>query len=44
MSGEIEIIDDFLPEEDFLRIKSILMAEDFPWFTSTVVDLSLIHI
>ena len=38
MSGEIEIIDDFLPEEDFLRIRDVLMAEDFPWFTSTVVD------
>ena len=36
--GEIKIIDDFLSEEDFCGIKEIFMSDDFPWYTSIVVN------
>ena len=28
----IKIIDDFLPEEEFLNIKNLMESREFPWY------------
>jgi len=32
MKNKYEVIDNFLPKENFLKIKEILMGNEFPWF------------
>jgi hypothetical protein len=39
---EYKIIDNFLEKEEFLKIKNIMMSNDFPWFyNSAVADYNL---
>ena len=32
----IQIIDNFLPEEEFNSIKSVMMGYEFPWYINTL--------
>jgi len=37
---EYKLIDNFLPEEDFLFIKNMFLSSEFPWFLNgSIVDM-----
>lgn len=33
MTSNIDVIDNFLDRQDFLRIKQVMMSDRFPWYT-----------
>lgn len=32
-----EVIDNFIPEADFLKLKTLMMSDEFPWFYSPYI-------
>lgn len=34
---QYEVIDNYLPQEEFEKIKSVMISKDFPWFYSSTV-------
>jgi len=39
-----KIIDDFLNESDFLKIKESLLSDEFPWYYNKVLDRTLVSL
>jgi hypothetical protein len=38
MKDKYKLIDNFLPQEEFLRLKNILLGADFPWYYNDIIN------